>query len=73
MIFFQGLDDAIVPPNQAEEMVGALRSREIPVAYLSFEGESHGFRRAETIERVAEAELTFLGRGSSICVETGVA
>ena len=62
MIFFQGLDDAIVPPNQAEEMVEALRSQEIPVAYLTFAGESHGFRRAETIERVAEAELTFLGR-----------
>jgi dipeptidyl aminopeptidase/acylaminoacyl peptidase len=62
MIFFQGLDDAIVPPNQAESMVAALRDQGVPVAYLAFEGESHGFRRAETIERVADAELTFLGR-----------
>jgi dipeptidyl aminopeptidase/acylaminoacyl peptidase len=61
MIFFQGLDDAIVPPSQAEQMVAALLERDIPVAYLAFEGESHGFRRAETIEAVAGAELAFFG------------
>jgi dipeptidyl aminopeptidase/acylaminoacyl peptidase len=61
MIFFQGLDDAIVPPSQAEQMVAALAARDIPVAYLAFEGESHGFRRAETIEAVAGAELAFFG------------
>ena len=61
MIFFQGLDGAIVPPSQAEQMVAALLERDIPVAYLAFEGESHGFRRAETIEAVAGAELAFFG------------
>ena len=62
IVFFQGLEDQIVPPDQAERMVDALRRRGIPVAYLAFEGEQHGFRRAETIVRVAEAELTFFGR-----------
>src|SRR5439155_15848138 len=47
VIFFQGLEDEIVPPNQAERMVEALRTRGVPVAYLTFEGEQHGFRRAE--------------------------
>ncbi len=62
VIFFQGLDDKIVPPNQAEEMVAALRAKGLPVAYLAFEGEQHGFRRAETIKRTLEAELYFYGR-----------
>jgi dipeptidyl aminopeptidase/acylaminoacyl peptidase len=62
VIFFQGLDDAIVPPSQAERMVTALRYRHIPVAYLAFPGESHGFRIADTIRSVAVAELTFLGK-----------
>ena len=62
MIFFQGLDDVIVPPNQAEMMVEALRRKGIPVAYLAFEGEQHGFRRAETIHAVRRAELAFYGR-----------
>jgi dipeptidyl aminopeptidase/acylaminoacyl peptidase len=62
MIFFQGLEDTVVPPNQAERMVDALRSRGIPVAYLPFEGEQHGFRRAENIMRALEAELYFYAR-----------
>jgi dipeptidyl aminopeptidase/acylaminoacyl peptidase len=62
VIFFQGLDDKIVPPNQAEEMVAALRAKGLPVAYLAFEGEQHGFRKAETIKRTLEAELYFYGR-----------
>ena len=62
MIFFQGLEDVIVPPNQAETMVEALRGKGIPVAYLSFEGEQHGFRKAETIQKVRRAELAFYGR-----------
>jgi dipeptidyl aminopeptidase/acylaminoacyl peptidase len=61
VIFFQGLEDAIVPPNQAETMVEALRGKGIPVAYLPFEGEQHGFRRAENIKRSLEAELHFYG------------
>ena len=62
VIFFQGLDDAIVPPSQAERMVEALRSKGLPVAYLAFEGEQHGFRKAETIERTLQAELLFYAR-----------
>jgi len=62
IIFFQGLDDAVVPPNQAELMVEALRRKGLPVAYLAFEGEQHGFRRAETIQTVLRAELAFYGR-----------
>jgi len=62
MIFFQGLDDRVVPPDQTERMVAALRAKGVPVAYLSFAGEAHGFRRAETIRRALEAELYFYGR-----------
>ncbi|MFQ3585361.1 MAG: prolyl oligopeptidase family serine peptidase, partial [Cyanobacteriota bacterium] len=59
VIFFQGLEDAIVPPNQAEAMVEALRAKGLPVAYVSFEGEQHGFRQAANIKRALEAELYF--------------
>ena len=59
MIFFQGLEDKVVPPNQAETMVQALRTKGVPVAYLAFEGEGHGFRRAETQMRVLMSELAF--------------
>jgi dipeptidyl aminopeptidase/acylaminoacyl peptidase len=62
VILFQGLDDAIVPPSQAEEMVRALDAKGLPYAYLAFEGEQHGFRRAETIRRALEAELSFYGQ-----------
>ncbi len=62
VIFFQGLEDAIVPPAQAEEMFDALRRRGMATAYLTFAGEQHGFRRAETIIAVAEAELSFYGQ-----------
>ena len=62
IIFFQGLEDRVVPPAQAETMVAALRAKSIPVAYVAFEGEQHGFRRAENIQRVLEAELYFYGR-----------
>ncbi|MPY76098.1 MAG: prolyl oligopeptidase family serine peptidase [Alphaproteobacteria bacterium] len=62
VIFFQGTEDKVVPPNQAEDMVAALRGKGIPVACLLFEGEGHGFRRAENIKRALEAELGFYGR-----------
>lgn len=62
VIFFQGLDDKVVLPDQAERMVAALRSRGIPVAYVQFEGEGHGFRRAENIKRSLDAELYFYSR-----------
>jgi dipeptidyl aminopeptidase/acylaminoacyl peptidase len=62
VILFQGLEDKVVPPAQAEVMVAALRENGVPFAYLAFEGEQHGFRRAETIVRTIEAELWFYGR-----------
>jgi dipeptidyl aminopeptidase/acylaminoacyl peptidase len=62
VIILQGLEDEVVPPNQAEEMVKALRDRGIPFAYLAFEGEQHGFRKAENIERSHEAELYFYSK-----------
>jgi len=62
MIILQGLEDRVVPPNQAELMVAALREKGLPVAYLGFEGEQHGFRRAETIIRACEAEFYFYSR-----------
>ena len=61
-LFLQGLDDKIVPPNQAELMVAALREKGVPVAYLAFAGEGHGFRRAESIQRSLDAELYFYSR-----------
>ena len=59
LILFQGLEDRVVPPNQAEMMVDALRAKGLPVAYVPFEGEQHGFRRSENIRRSVEAELYF--------------
>ena len=59
IIFLQGSEDKIVPPNQAEVMVKALKTKGIPVAYLLFEGEQHGFRKAENIKRALDAELSF--------------
>ena len=62
MILFQGLEDKVVPPNQAEMMVEAVRAKGLPVAYLTFAGEQHGFRKAENIRRVLEAELYFYSK-----------
>lgn len=62
MIVLQGAEDAVVPPEQAEVIVAALRERGIPHAYLLFEGEQHGFRKAENIQRDLEARLAFYGR-----------
>src|SRR6266404_9339717 len=62
VIFFQGLEDKVVPPNQAEMMVEALRKKGVPVAYVAFEGEQHGFRRAENIKRALDGELYFYSR-----------
>jgi dipeptidyl aminopeptidase/acylaminoacyl peptidase len=59
VIFFQGSEDRVVPPNQTEMMVDALRGRGIPCGYLLFAGEQHGFRRAENIKRALDAELYF--------------
>jgi len=62
MILLQGLEDKVVPPNQAERMFEALRAKGLPVAYLPFAGEQHGFRRAENIRRAMDAELYFYSR-----------
>jgi len=62
MILFQGLEDKIVPPNQAEMIVDALAKKGVPVAYLPFEGEQHGFRNAANIRRALDAELYFYSR-----------
>lgn len=62
LLVLQGLEDEVVPPNQAEMIVEALRRRDVPVTYVTFEGEQHGWRRAETIVRAAEVELAFYGQ-----------
>jgi dipeptidyl aminopeptidase/acylaminoacyl peptidase len=62
VIFFQGLEDKIVPPNQAEMMVEALRAKNLPVAYIAFEGEQHGFRQAANIKRSLDGEFYFYAR-----------
>ena len=62
IILFQGLEDKVVPPNQAELMFEAVKSKGIPVAYIAFEGEQHGFRRAENVKQVLENELYFYSK-----------
>jgi dipeptidyl aminopeptidase/acylaminoacyl peptidase len=62
VILFQGLEDEVVPPSQAETMAAALKQNGVPHAYLAFAGEAHGFRRSETEIRCLEAELYFYGR-----------
>jgi dipeptidyl aminopeptidase/acylaminoacyl peptidase len=62
VILFQGLEDEIVPPSQAEELARALRANGLPFAYLTFEGEQHGFRKAENIRRALDGELYFYSR-----------
>ena len=59
MLVLQGAEDEVVPPSQAEIMVDALEANKLPYAYLLFEGEQHGFRKAETIITSFEAELSF--------------
>jgi dipeptidyl aminopeptidase/acylaminoacyl peptidase len=59
LIVLQGSEDAVVPPSQSEVIVDALRGKGVPVAYLLFDGEQHGFRRAENIRRAIDAELSF--------------
>ena len=62
VLVLQGLDDRVVPPEQAEQIVAALAENGIPYAYLAFEGEGHGFRGATAIRRSLEAQLSFLGQ-----------
>jgi dipeptidyl aminopeptidase/acylaminoacyl peptidase len=62
LIVLQGADDPVVPPNQSEKIVDALRQRHVPVAYLLFPGESHGFRKPDNVTRALQAELSFYGQ-----------
>ncbi len=62
VIFFQGLEDMVVPPSQAETMVAALRDKGLPVAYIAFAGEQHGFRQAKNMKRAMDGELYFYSR-----------
>ena len=62
LIVLQGADDPVVPPSQSERIVAALRKRGVPVAYLLFPGESHGFRKPENTTRALQAELSFYGQ-----------
>jgi dipeptidyl aminopeptidase/acylaminoacyl peptidase len=62
ILLLQGLDDPIVPPAQSEAIAADLAAQGIPHAYITFEGESHGFRKAETIIASLEAELAFYGQ-----------
>ena len=62
LILFQGLEDKIVPPSQAELMFAAVRGKGLPCAYVPFAGEQHGFRRAENIRRALDGELYFYSR-----------
>ena len=62
VIFFQGLEDEVVPKEQAEKMFATLRDKGLPVSYVPFEGEQHGFRRAENIKRALDGELYFYSR-----------
>jgi dipeptidyl aminopeptidase/acylaminoacyl peptidase len=62
LLVLQGSDDEVVPPSQSEMIVEALDRKRIPHAYILFEGEGHGFRKAENIRRTVEAELAFAGQ-----------
>jgi dipeptidyl aminopeptidase/acylaminoacyl peptidase len=62
LITFQGSEDKVVPPDQSRAIVAALKAKGVPVAYIEFEGEQHGFRKAENIVRSLESELGFYGR-----------
>ena len=62
ILLLQGTDDKVVLPSQAEMLAEAARQKHLPVAMIMFEGEGHGFRRAETIKAATEAQLYFLGR-----------
>ena len=61
IILFQGMDDPVVPPDQANVLIAEMNEKKLPVAYRFFEGESHGFRKAETIVTALEEELAFYG------------
>lgn len=67
LILFQGLEDKVVPPNQAREMAASVNKKKIPVALVEFEDEGHGFRSPENIQTMLEAELYFYQRVFKLC------
>src|SRR5438477_12866834 len=62
LTLFQGLEDKVVPPDQSEKIFEAVKAKGLPVAYIAYEWEQHGFRRAENIKRAYEAELYFYSK-----------
>jgi dipeptidyl aminopeptidase/acylaminoacyl peptidase len=62
IILLQGLEDKVVPPSQSAKFFEAVRDKGLPTAYITFEGEQHGFRKSENIARSAEAELYFYSK-----------
>jgi dipeptidyl aminopeptidase/acylaminoacyl peptidase len=62
ILLLQGTEDMVVPPQQAQMLAAAARRKRLPVALIMFEGEGHGFRKAETIKTATEAQIYFLGR-----------
>ena len=68
MLLLQGAEDAVVPPNQAETMAAAVAAKGLDVELIIFEGEGHGFRKAETIRDALDAELAFYARTFGIPV-----
>jgi dipeptidyl aminopeptidase/acylaminoacyl peptidase len=62
LLLLQGLDDKVVPPSQAEEIIAALERNNVPYAYVAFAGEGHGFRGADAVRRSNEAFLSFTGQ-----------
>ena len=62
MIIFQGTEDKIVPPSQAEIMAEGLRDKKIPFALIMYEGEQHGFRQSKNIKSSLESELYFYSK-----------
>jgi dipeptidyl aminopeptidase/acylaminoacyl peptidase len=74
LIVLQGLEDEVVPPNQAEMIVAALDAKGVPVAYVAFEGEQHGFRQAPNIRRALDSELSFYAQvlGFSVPENEGI-
>jgi dipeptidyl aminopeptidase/acylaminoacyl peptidase len=72
LILFQGLDDKVVPPNQSAMMADAARKKGLPVAYVAFEGEQHGFRKGESITRALEAELSFYAQVFGIAIADSI-
>ncbi len=62
MILFQGLEDKVVPPDQSQKMFEAVRAKELPVAYIAYPGEQHGFRQAQNIKHSLDSELYFYSK-----------